>query len=400
MGTAKKHVLGHTSKFCAKRETTFGTFVKPTSAAPGSIKILAPLSVGHDVELFDRDFTNPSSIVHTATPIEGRKSTEWSIEKELIVSGAAGTAPEDDPLLLSVFPDKTINASTSVVYKPSPTQGAMGSLSLVSHGGFAAMVALAGAWVNEWKITQDGPNPPRILMSGGAKDLVSTGKTVATNISSADVTVTDPTLYEAGSVVAFYNPTTLAATDTNSGSGYQVSSKAGAVLTLASAPATASNNDVIAPFTPTESYAGNALGGTVGTLTVQPSGGSLYTLEPTKLEFTHKTGEKPHDNVCFSQTPIDKTEGRGESTGMIELRVKEDTYHWLCRWQNAPTGSYDVICLWGSTAGSRFEVRLQNATIRGLPQSWPGGEEAVMTINLKGLGTSATASDSLVATYK
>lgn len=54
--------------------------------------------------------------------VRGRQGASWSISKDLIPSGAAGTVPDDDPILQAIFgaPQTTV-ASTSVTYNLGET---------------------------------------------------------------------------------------------------------------------------------------------------------------------------------------------------------------------------------------------------------------------------------------
>lgn len=404
MGTAKKHAIGERREIRVKLEDSYGTFKKPTNSAPGSIQVEG-LTINHNAgERIDRKYVNSLSRGINSR-ITGKKLSEWSLDAQVRPSGSAGTPPEIHPLLKNLLAAYTNTGSTSDVYEPSATQGAGGSLTIVDHAQ-DLMRSLVGGWVEELKISQAGPMPPLLSFSGKGKDVIPTGRGVVDTggVSGANITLNsavDAKAFDAGSVVVFKDATTGAVVDDNSGDGWKVNSRAAAVLTLEGAPPSAAQTNIVEPFTPAPSFTGTALGGFIGTITITPSGESGITdLEVEKIDWSIKSIIRAHDDVAFSATPVDYTEGRLEARCALTLKLRRDQWHWFGRYQADPSSEYALVTQWGATAGSIFKVEMAQCEVDGLPTEFPAEGLCKCTLNFYGKTSANNTNNQVKVTFQ
>lgn len=108
-------VLGREQKFMARHETTFGGFTKPTAAIPSGMQVLRS-SMSHKEDRITRETANSDDRARTSR-IEGKKTSEWSMEKEIIPSATIGDLPDDDVPLSIAFGRKRIDKDITIVDK-------------------------------------------------------------------------------------------------------------------------------------------------------------------------------------------------------------------------------------------------------------------------------------------
>lgn len=402
MGLAKLHAIGERRRICVKEQTTLATPVKPTAAAPGAIRVLNA-SINQTVERIARKFTNLASRARKSR-ITGKKTTEWSIEKEIIPSGTAGTPPEDHDLWKNALGTYTNTPSTSDVYTPSTNQGSQKPLTITDHAHPALKTAI-GAVIEELKISQSGPEPPVAVFSGWAKDCTTSGKATVSSVSSDDVTLTSGGAqpFEQYGVVAFYQSDGTTVRDSNSGNGFSIDSVnySTDVVNVEANPSGVVLNDIVLPFTPAPSYVGEALGGIISTITITPSGESAITLdEVTKWEVDLKNNHEVHDKVAGAQTPVDFTEKVFEAKASLTINLREDHWQLFQRHQRTPEKAYALSIQVGSTAGSIFKIAMAQCELDGVPQEWPGEGVCTCTLNLYALASSYSTSDAITVTFQ
>ena len=140
MGTALQHAIGWLARFYAKPETTFGTFVQPTAAAPGSFKAMS-LDIAHDRARKERLVASSGT---RAVPgyLLGKLSSTWSAEAEVIPSGTLGTPPEADALLKQTFGGKKITRTVTVA---SYATAVGDTVTVTVDGAATVLTGVAGA---------------------------------------------------------------------------------------------------------------------------------------------------------------------------------------------------------------------------------------------------------------
>ena len=239
-------------KFYASVESTFGTRIQPAGA--DAIRLLSGVTgspVPNRIERVDNRQTRSieSQITGSTPPIE------WSAEGYLIPSGAAGTAPDIGAIMKAAFGVETIVGGTSVASTPSDVQAALGSLTITDAISDIMMESIAGCFVEEFTLRGAAGDPVQYAATGLGASHVLTGRTtLATTPVSTSFDVDVPENIEIGSRGQFLEPSDgTTVIDDNSGSGFTVTNKVGATITVNVAPTGVTSGDVWAPFAPTES---------------------------------------------------------------------------------------------------------------------------------------------------
>lgn len=383
MGQTTPHVLGRSTRYYAKAESTFGTFLKPT--ATDAVKALK-MSIDHKQERKDRmDSRQSRSVLERIT---GRKQASWSMERYVTPSGSLGTAPDEGVLLKAAMGVETVNSSTSVVYTPTASQSVRGSLSLVREMPSIYMESLAGAWVEKATLKVSGSEEPKWTFEGGASVHAGSGySTLNGALSGGETTVVvhDP-VYDVNSIVKV-------GTSDNSGAGHQVTAVSADGLTLTVTPAVSgaqSDTSAVVPYVPAETTAGNPINSIEGSMLVDS-----VSVPITGFEITVSNNDKPVGDEAFSAVVSDYIPGFRDVVGSIMIRGRRDLFVYWAKRKLFTARDLQVTC--GGTAGKKLRVDVDFAEFEFAPHEVPESEESTFQIPFKGLGSSGE--DDVAFTY-
>lgn len=240
-------------------ESTYGTQVKAVAA--GGLKVL---SFQTGTPNRERRYRADKQLTRSAQPgYFGRYSAEWSLKKYLMTSGALGTAPDDGELLKALLGKESVDAGVSVTYEPDSTVD-LQSLDLYGIQGHF-MNGVIGAAVNQAVIAWGGGEEITIEYSGPAKMGFRAGTSTADGaeaVGDTALVVDDPYRFDVGGLISIGG-------DDNTGAGYLITAIAYATGTLTiGTSATWDDEDVIAPFLPTPTTAGDPIMGTLASMTI------------------------------------------------------------------------------------------------------------------------------------
>jgi len=389
----------------AVTETTFGTQVKPS--ATDALRMLSGAIESPGDHRIERDDNRPSRSLEAQItgPIP---PVAWSYEGYVIPSGTAGTPPDVHALLMAAMgtDSYTNTPATSDAYALTDTAQNRGSLSLYEFypaGGSAAkdgvhMESLFGAIVSTMSISGSGGEPPKITFGGVGATHVLTGRDDVNDAtpSGATITVTNGKQFRVGSVVAFYETadgTTLV--DDNAAAGFKVTAVSGNDITLENSltgsPGSVADNDIIAPWAPTETVVGTPIPGINGGLTVEG-----VTVSPLAYEVNLDNGDQPHDNEAFQSVMTGYHEAKRRVAGQFTYRCKASDTKVLT--QRADYGNITLSLVLGTTAGSiltiAIEAEMGFASIEKAEE-----DTAICVCPYKGIATSANAKDELALTF-
>jgi len=382
-------------------ETTFGTQVKP--AASDAVRMLTGAIESPADHRIERDDNRPSRSLEAQ--ITGAiPPVPWSFEGYLIPSGIAGTPPDVHALLLAAMgtDSYTNNEGTSDVYELTDTAQNRGSLSLYecyvagisTEKDCAHSEALLGAIVSTMSIKGSGGEPPKVSFSGvGAKHVLTARDSVNdATPTGTTITVTNGEQFQVGSLIMFLEAadgTTLV--DDNSGAGHKVTAISGNDITVADAVAGLANGDIIAPWTPTETVTGAALGGTVGSMTVEG-----VSVSPLAYEITLDNGDQPHENEAFQSVMTGFHESKRRLTGQFTFRAKASDMRVLT--QRSHYGNISVAIVIGTAGVSILTINIEAEM--GFASLEKSEEDTVICVApFKGIATSANAADELKLTF-
>src|SRR5882672_137391 len=378
MGQEQLHSQAFEQRFYASDETVYATWVRP--AATDAFKAL---QVTIDAKQAQRPRRDNRVTRGDYELILGDLDVSWTAKGFLVPSGAAGTAPDWDIILRTALGARTTVGGVSVTYDPSFAQGDYGSFSLHRWAAVSGELAY-GCWVDNFKLTVNGSDEPRVEASGGASNYVFTGaSTIPSGTTSANQTVAsaDQNSFMANSLVRI-------GANTNSGTGFRVVSRAGAVLTLESSMSSTTADDVL-PYMPLETTAGSPASGIDGSLTLDGTNYGAWTA----FEMNVKNNMKPQRHALNAYVQ-DYTEGWQEVTGTVTVKMRRDMARLLGWRLNAITTARDVQLIIGSVAGSIITVNMDRTRLEGGPINFPeGADEAEVQIPWKALESTASSSD-------
>jgi hypothetical protein len=380
MGNATPHVLGRNcNAFYAKAETTYGTFVQP--AGTDAIKLVSPADFTFQYERKNQEYQSASR--SRISRLTGKRTGSWSIEKYLLPSGTAGTAPDDGPLWKSLCGVETVTPATSVVYTLSALQTTLYPLSLVRTCDGLIMEGLSGCPVESMTLKVSGGSEPRVSFAGPASDLgyagYSTLASTASNLATSIVVATaDISQFANGGIVK------VGSSDA-SGAGHLITA-GGGTNTLTISPGLTgeqASGQVVAAFAPTQTTAGTPATGLLGSLTIDA--GSAMKL--TGFEITVKNNLKTHGDECFSSVVTDATPGWRDVSGKVSIRSRRDYLVHLFKRKTFATRA--LVCVIGTTAGSILTTTVPYAEFdaTGIGKL-PDNDEPVVEMPWTALGSS------------
>lgn len=388
MGVSTLHAIARERKAYVEVESTFGTIVQPT--AGGAFRTLALNCGSGEIARIDR--MDNRSTRDLLERIEGNRApVEWSIDKYLIPSGTAGTPPDDHLLWKAAFGTYANVGATSDTYTPTDTQGAQDSLTLVDQLSQVHSEHLAGAVVQQWKLSGSGGEPPKVGFSGIAKKHLLTGRSNLTAaFSSSTCTVGDPSMFKVGSLVAVYQSDGVTSRDTNTGAGFPVVTITGSDVVVTGSPASTQIGDILVPFTPTPTVAGSPTPGINFSCTL---GGTAVRL--TQYEITLDNAHNPHSDEAGNQEFADYDEGYRKVSGKLTFRARQDWVKFLA--ERPEFNTVAIVLTLGTGAGKILTVTMSYCEYQYAQISKP--EQGVAMFELPFVAKGSSGADSISAVF-
>lgn len=381
MGQEQLHALKREIAFFFKKETTYDTQVKPVTT--DAIKCLS-CSITPDIQIDMREENNGSR--DRTSVIKGISTVAIDAETEVVPSGSAGTAPDVGPLLQMLLGTETINGGVSAAYTTSDTQGDQGSASMYVRRGLVQMDAASGVWIESGTLNLSGTDLPKLSFSGGAATHYHTGRSTcdgAVSGTTVNVQSGDGKAFSVGSIIQV-------GSDTNSGAGFKVTAISTDALTI-EASATADSGSVVAPFTPTETTAGDPVPGIKGSVEVDS-----IAVPITGFDVTIANKHKPLDDVYGSSKVTDYIEGTREITGNIKVRCRADQVDELGKWKDVTTR--DLAVQVGDTAGDIMTVNIDYAVFTSVGLEDGDDDSSIINIGFTAIGSSGNDAIEIIFT--
>jgi len=382
MGVSQNHALSRLLKFYSKVESAQGTFLKP--AGTDAAKVLKT-DFSLDQERLDILVSRQTrSLMERCTR---RATVSWSVESEIRPSGTAGTPPDIHPLLYAAFGGYTNTPATSDAYTLANTQDhTTCSMHRVMDG--VVGECIWGAWCETFSLNLTGTDKPKYKFEGGAMGFSMCGPTTLDGAvsGSASIDVDDQHALDTHSIVQV-------GTEDNSGAGFEVTSAASRpTFTLGASVTSQADEAAVVPFGPTETTAGSALCGIIGTL----SHDGDSSIKVTALDLTMANGFRPVDDEVQSQYVSDIVPGYRSVTGTMTVRAR---YDWIQHLYNRRGYALPALSLViGDTAGSILTVALDDIEIGFAALDVPEGDgDVVMSLPFTALGSSGE--DELTLTF-
>jgi hypothetical protein len=382
MGLTQTHALSRDRKFFSKIESSSGTYEK--IAGTDAAKILkADLNVERERKPRE-DSRQTRSLLERIT---GRATVPWSIEAEVVPSGAAGTPPDLHPLFVAAMGGPTADVytntpSTSDAYVLDNSQSPE-TLTLYEHVSDVLSKTVWGAWVDELTISVASGETPKVKFSGGAMGHVVTGTSTLNGAMSGSTTMVVQTADGANFGV---------------NSLVQIDAATNVLVTAAAAPSftvdtsvTEDNASVVYPYAPAETTAGSPIAGISGSVTYDSD-----TLYVTGFEVTLKNNFRPLDDEALAEYVTDVVPGYREVTGKITVRARKD---WVVHLANRKDfGTQAITVVLGSVAGSKLTISVPYAELDYDAIDVPAGDgDVVLSLPFVALGSSGE--DELALTF-
>lgn len=366
----------------AVAESTFKTAVKPAAAnAFRAVEITMGMPVNRILMNDRRGTRSAMETVSGRTPVQ-----PWSARGYLRPSGSAGTAPDFGDIWKHALGTEAVVGGTSVTYSLLKDPTAL-SLSVYRDLG-TFFEGVYGAIVLDFSLTWNGEGPIEWSVSGIGAGFTECGSTLANGAGAAAsaLVVDDADFFEKYAIVQIGG-------DDNSGAGFQVTAvdKATETLTLETTH-TWSDNDAVAPFLPTGSFAGSPLVGTVGSLsldngstTVNHVGGTLQI--STGLDLLNEEFGSSEANDILANAVR-------EVTGNFDFLVREDETYLASEFRRKV--QKDVLLTFGDTAGDRLKVNMNTVELEPQQRTSPEAEAVRYSANFRALGSSGEDEVTLV----
>lgn len=368
MGQNNKHVLGREQRFYAKEETTYGTFEAP--AGTEAMKVLTS-AVEYQQERFNRDDARQTrSYLERTTR---KKSCTWSLEKYLLPNGSAGTPP-DDGLLFKL----AMGTESGSTYTLDSVQ-ALGSATLMREFNGIMSEALIGAWVESLTISVSGGEEAKVSFEGGAADHVHSGTGTVSGAHSATTTLQldsgEAKNFDVGSLLSIGG-------DDNGGAGYEVSAVDTSTDQLTVGTSfSATDQDAVIPFAPTETTSGSPVAGIVGSFKLDGT-----TIPIISAEVTIANNHKMVEDEYGQDAVTDYIPGAREVTGSVTVRLRKDQIILLGRRKHFDSRDLDLRI--GDTTGEQCLIECPYLEFDFSPAEVPQSEEGTVSLPFTALGSS------------
>lgn len=364
----------------AVAESTYGTAVVPAGTDAFRVTDFTVTPAYDRPEVPETRATR--SLQETVT---GRKSAQWSCSFVNRPSGTAGTPPDYHLILKHAFGTYTNNASTSDVYTLLKDPSAL-SLSLYRQLE-GIQEGVYGAVVQNLTLNWSGDGFATIAASGTAKDMLwaGTDETDGTGSSSTTLTVNKGNMYGQYGVIEI----------DGGGSAIQITAVSGNDLTIASS--SWGDAEVVSPFLPAATLAGDPLYGTAGSLSFD--GGST-TISHISGSLSMATGIDLYSRDFGTSTPTAVTLPQRRSvTGNFTFLVEDNGNYAFLRGEAANATAQDIQLNIGTTSGSICRIECPKAELSASPIS--GGAGLIeMGVSFTALtSTTSQAEDEVTLTY-
>ena len=389
MGVLQDHAQGRLRRAFAKAETTFATYLKPTTA--DAFKCLS-MEIKPEKAWEPRNDSRQTRSIGEEIP--GKKKVTWKTEAYLLPSGSVGTAPDVDQLIKAAMGA----AYAANGYALGAGQQAPGSLSLCHEYPRVVMEAASGAWVDKMTIKVDGGSEPRISFEGGAADYILTGNgkvgAIAAGAATAIVVKAgDREAFMINSVVSFKTPAGANISD-GAGAGHTITAydrTTGAATIAPGLTAGIAVDDLIEPFVPVETTAGSPVANVAGSLAI-----ATVDLPFTGMEITLENQVKPFDDEALKENVTDYSLDWRKVNGQVSFKCRKDkvievgkAFNYI---QNAGlTQAINLII--GPSAGKRWKVNVPYARIT--PTGLEPAESEELTYTLPFVARMSVGEDEL-----
>ena len=353
-----------------KAESTYGTAVKPAAAdafRATSITMGAP--VGRE---FPGDRRNTRSRIErtiTRTPVQ-----PWSAAGILRPSGTAGTAPDIGDILKHTKGTETVAAGTSVTYSLLKDPTALSAAIYRSTSDLGEGVY--GAVVQNFTFTWTGDAYITWTATGVGKKYLQTGNSAAngTGSSATALVVDDADFFDIYSVIS------VGSTD-----DVQVTAVNYSTNTLTIASSSWSDDDVVKPYFPSGSFAGDPLFGTTGSLsldngstTITHLGGTVSIATGIDLLNTEFGGASATDVTVPAYREV---------TGSFDFLVRKDEVYLFNEFRRGI--EKDVIVTLGDTAAKRMKINMNTTNITPSQRDSPDTDMIRYTADFVALASSS-----------
>jgi len=371
----------------AKKETTFGTLIKPVAADQ-------VLLVGDGAISQDRAFLPDKQKRNTYSarpPFPGRYNVgAFNFPFYIKPSGALGTKPDGAQLLEGLFGRETVTGSTKVEYFLLRTTDTRPSLTIWAKVGHWVYM-LAGVLVNEGRFPIRAGNEDeaigRCSVSGFFTELRWTGTdelAADPALGATSITVLDASKFSVGSYIK-------KGTDDNAGAGYQVTAVNLTTNVLTITPGTVADwalGDKIEPWLPAGTESGSVVHGRLGTVA---RGATTLPLVGGEIVVTN--GIKLLDNEKNSKDFADRFIHATERT--VDVSAEVFFTHNMAKYFSEHTRQIqaDVVATFGDTAAKRYKLTAKNVELKHPGLS--GNEEKILKMEGKAFA-SASYDDELV----
>ena len=351
-------------------ESTYGTAVKPAATdafRATSITMGAP--VGRE---FPNDRRNTRSRVErtiTRTPVQ-----PFSASGILRPSGSAGTAPDIGLFLKHALGTETVSGGSSVTYSLLKDPTALSASIYRKTSDLSE--AVYGAVVQNLTFNWSGDSYATWTVSGVGKDYAQTGNTLANGAgSSATALIVDD--------ADFFSP--FSVISVGSTDNVQVTAVNYATNTLTIASSSWSDNDVVKPYTPSPTLAGDPLFGTAGTLSLD-NGSTTITHLGGSLSIN--TGIDLLNTEYGSSSAADVTvPAYREVTGSLDFLVRKDEVNLFNEFRR--NVQKDLLFTIGDTTGKRMKINCNVTELDPTQRDSPDADMIRYSVNFVALASSS-----------
>lgn len=353
-----------------KAESTYGTAVKPAAVdafRASTITLGAP--VGREYPNDVRQTRSRIERTTARTPVQ-----PWSAEGILRPSGTAGTAPDINLILKQAFGTETVSGGSSVTYSLKKD---MTDLSMDLYRSNTDLgEGVTGAVVQNLTFNWTGDSYITWSASGIGKDYIQTGNTLANGAgSSATALIVDDADF-----FTTYSVLSVGSTD-----DVQVTAVNYSTNTLTIASSSWSDNDVVKPYFPSPTLAGDPLFGTQGSLsldngstTITSLGGSVSVSTGIDLLNTEFGGSSATDVIVPAYREV---------TGSIDFLVRKDEAHLFTEFRRKV--QKDVVITLGTDSGKRLKINCNKTEFDPSQRDSPESDMLRYTANFVALASSS-----------
>lgn len=375
-------------KIFVMKETTRGTLVAPTDT--GLIIAAGYVTKGQQPSYTDSEEVQDTLDIMDQF-IDRLPAGTLSIPVYLRPSGTAGTAPQEDVLLESVFGLKTINAGVSVVYSPAKTKCSFSIWAKKGHAVFWLAGCVSESIKTGLKTTgaAKAEIPGKFMRMGWAGTCETQAVLAAADTS---IEVANAKKYTVGSFVEFE---VSGVVKNNTDAGYEITAVNATtnIITFTGDPAEEeiASGSVVRGWLPDGTEVGSPVENMKGSAEIDGSGFSVNTMEvsvgsPVKML---------DDEITASGYIEDYSEMRRDISYDLSIYFRENDLQYYHDGLNSVEKTLKMII--GDTEGSIIEIYSQR-TIPKVPSLAESDPTIALQCSARALGTSGE--DSISMTYK